>query len=130
MTWGYGKGRKSSEVGLGKRSRQLLHKFYRHLKASPDEQHVFVGRGGKPMTAEGQDKVLYRLRDAARHEGVRVGAHVRRHTFAFSYIEAGGDVFRLSRLLGHSSVATTQGYLTAFTSRNARKGPSVFDGME
>jgi site-specific recombinase XerD len=127
----HGKGRKSREVGLGKRSRQLLHKYvYRHRKASTQEQHVFVGKGGKPMAAEGLDRMLYRLRDAAGLHGVRVGAHVWRHTFAFSYIAAGGDVFRLSRLLGHSSVATTQGYLTAFTSRNARKGPSVFDSME
>jgi integrase/recombinase XerD len=72
--------------------------------------------------------MLYRLRDRAGLQGVRVGAHVWRHTHAYRYIAAGGDLFRLARLMGHSSVVVTQGYLTAFDSREARRGFSVLDG--
>jgi site-specific recombinase XerD len=73
--------------------------------------------------------MLYRLRDRAGLHGVRVGAHVWRHTYAFTYVALGGDVLRLSRLLGHTSVSTTQGYLTAFTASDARHGASVLDQM-
>jgi site-specific recombinase XerD len=39
----YGKGRKQREVGLGRKSRQLLHKYvYRYRQAPKEMQHVFV----------------------------------------------------------------------------------------
>jgi site-specific recombinase XerD len=126
----YGKGRKQREVGLGKRSRGLLHKWvHRHRVAPKEVQAVFVGRTQQQLRPEGLDRMLYRLRDRAGLQGVRVGAHVWRHTYAYNYVAAGGDVFRLSRLLGHSSVAVTQLYLSAFTARDARRGLSVLDQM-
>ncbi|HZC04850.1 MAG TPA: tyrosine-type recombinase/integrase [Ktedonobacterales bacterium] len=111
----HGKRDKWREVGLGKRSRQALHKYiYRERShyAERDEQRVFVGtRGRGPLTPNGLDQVLYALRDAAGREhfqGVRVRAHVFRHSFAVNYLAQGGDVFKLSRLMGHTSVTTTQ----------------------
>ncbi len=46
--------------------------------------------------------------------------HKFRHTFARSWLERGGEVYSLSRLLGHSSVKVTETYLEDFTSRQAR----------
>jgi integrase/recombinase XerD len=43
--------------------------------------------------------------------GVRFSPHTLRHTFAVSYLRAGGNLFYLSKILGHSSVTTTQKYL-------------------
>ena len=40
--------------------------------------------------------------------GVRFSPHTLRHTFAVSYLRAGGNLFYLSKILGHSSVTTTQ----------------------
>ncbi|HLW00993.1 MAG TPA: tyrosine-type recombinase/integrase [Ktedonobacterales bacterium] len=128
-----GKGRKQREVGLGNRARTLLHRYlFRHRQAPRDVSHVFVGRGDKPLTPEGLDRLLYRLRDRAGREhfqGVRVSAHTFRHNYAVSYLQNGGDVYKLSRLLGHSTVAVTDGYLKAFTARDARRGGSVLDKL-
>jgi site-specific recombinase XerD len=126
-----GKGRKIREVGLGRQSRSLLHRYLhraRHTRRV-DNQAVFVGRGGAGLRPEGLDRILYRLRDRAGLTGVKVGAHTFRHTYAYTYIALGGDVMRLSRLLGHTSVSTTQGYLTAFTASQARHGASVLDNL-
>jgi site-specific recombinase XerD len=127
-----GKGRKQREVGLGKRARQLLHRYiHRYRHARRDMAYVFIAKGGEALTPEGLDRLLYRLRDRAGREnfqGIRVSAHTFRHHHAVSYLQNGGDLFKLSRLLGHSTVSTTGGYLEAFNSRDARKGSeSVLD---
>jgi integrase/recombinase XerD len=43
------------------------------------------------------------------------GFHRLRHTFATSYLQNGGDVVRLSRVLGHAQVTTTVRYLHLVT---------------
>lgn len=125
-----GKGRKQREVGLGKKSRQLLHKYiHRFREADSNQQHVIVGKGGGPLQPEGLDRLLYHLRDRAGLQGRRISAHLLRHTYAVRYLEQGGDIYRLKVLMGHTSVSTTEGYLRAFTAKAARQGASVFDQL-
>ena len=127
----YGKGSKWREVGLGKSSRTILHRYLtRHRRAAQDEQHVFLNRHGKPLTVSGIDQLLERLNGWARLIGVRVSAHTFRHTFALNYLKNGGDIYRLSRLLGHTSVQVTEGYLRAFKQKDARNSPSVLDRLK
>jgi integrase/recombinase XerD len=42
---------------------------------------------------------------------VRIHPHGFRHYFACNFIRRGGDIYRLSRILGHNSIQTTQIYL-------------------
>lgn len=124
-----GKGRKERQVGLGKKSRNALHRYITRFRPNGCP-YVFVAHGGTALTPLGLDKLLHRLRDKAGVTGVRVSAHTFRHTFSTSYMEASGDVFRLSRLLGHESVTTTEGYLKAFQATAARRGGvSVLDRL-
>lgn len=43
--------------------------------------------------------------------GVRFSPHTMRHTFAVTFLRNGGDVYVLSRILGHSSITTTTKHL-------------------
>ncbi len=116
-----GKGRRQREVPLGKKARLAL---ARHLRSHAAEA-VFPGIGSAPLTPSGVDQILYRLYDKAgrqHYQGLKLGAHLFRHTFAVRFIEAGGDVYKLSRLMGHSQITTTEGYLRAVTARQARHG--------
>jgi len=128
-----GKGRRERQVGLGSKSRAELHRYiYRYRDAPSILRYVFVGHKGMRLGPNGLDQMLYRLRDWAgpeRFAGVRVSAHTFRHTMAVSYLERGGDVYVLSRLLGHSNITTTELYLKAFRSKSARRGLSVFDSF-
>jgi len=43
--------------------------------------------------------------------GVRCSFHTLRHTFAVNYLQRAGNLEFLRRILGHSSILTTQKYL-------------------
>jgi len=59
-------------------------------------------------------------------DGVKFSAYVFRHTFAKWYLEKGGNLFRLSREMGHSDVQITKIYLQDYPSREAYKDYADF----
>jgi integrase/recombinase XerD len=44
-------------------------------------------------------------------EGAHIHPHAMRHCFAVNYIRKNKDIYRLSRILGHASITTTQLYV-------------------
>lgn len=68
---------------------------------------VFPGEKNKPRSKPG---VQYPFKQAAERAGLpkALRFHDLRHTFASHWVLDGGDIFRLSRILGHSSVVVTQ----------------------
>jgi site-specific recombinase XerD len=126
VAWQTSKGQKGREVGLGADTARALGRYLRLGRpalASRQETTLWLNRFGQPITRSGLDQALYELRDHAgreRFQGVRVSAHTFRHSFALAFLKATGDVYRLSRLLGHSSVSVTEHYLRSFRARDAR----------
>lgn len=123
-----GKGRKERQVPLGNDARQALYRYLTHWRRGRDP-YVFHNRANGRLTPDGLDQMLYRLRDWSGITGVRCSAHTFRHTFALEYLRQGGDIYRLSHLLGHASVAVTEVYLRAFKVHEARQGVRVFDDL-
>lgn len=130
-----GKGRKERRVGISPELSTLLWKYvnkYRH-PLNPDEPMLFLstGRGnvGRPFGRGGMGGLMARLKKKMGIDDVRLSAHTFRHTFAKMYLEEGGDVFSLSRELGHSDIKTTQRYLEDFSSDNARKHHNEFSPL-
>ncbi len=118
-----GKGKHEREIGITPTTAKYLWKYVKvHRRpAWPDEQRLFLGRRGTPLTPSGVDQALYRIRDEIGITGVRMSAHTFRHSFARIWLENGGELYSLSRLLGHSSVQVTEVYLRDFESRQARQ---------
>jgi site-specific recombinase XerD len=74
---------------------------------------VFGARDGGRLKHRNALRQHYLLLTAA---GVsKCGFHRLRHTFATSYLRHGGEVVRLSRILGHSELDTTMKYVHMLT---------------
>ncbi len=130
----FGKGSKEREVGLGPNAARALWRYmhqYRSMLVKSDfEHHVFLGRDGSPLTRNGLYQALERIGQRANITGVRLSPHTFRHTFARAWLENGGEIFKLSRVLGHSEMQTTQIYLRDFQSREARIDHAAFSPVE
>ncbi len=74
----------------------------------PMERRVFLSLGGRGFGEESLYSVFRRM---ARKAQVQGGPHRLRHTAAVTMLKAGGDIFTVGRVLGHSRLETTKGYL-------------------
>jgi len=128
-----GKGKKQREIGLGRVARMALRRYVTRYRRPDDrsDTHVFIARTGLPLTVSGLGQLIVRLGKKAGITGVRVSPHTFRHGFACAYLIAGGDLYKLSRLMGHTSVKVTERYLGAIKARQARQGGySVLDHLK
>ncbi len=125
-----GKGRKEREIGIYPEMSKLLWKYIHKYRkpADPDETALFIGRG-KPLQSTGVHSIMKRIQKASGLEDIKFSAHVFRHTFSKMYLARGGDLFKLSRELGHSDVNTTKMYLEDFGSTEARKDHDSFSPL-
>jgi integrase/recombinase XerD len=126
-----GKGLKQREVPLGKLSRQLLEEYIQiYRPADAKTQCVFLGHNYKSLTTSGLAQAFNRWEKRAKITGVRCSPHDCRHTYAINYLMQDGDVYMLSRLMGHASVSTTEMYLRAVKAIQARThSKSVLDHL-
>lgn len=114
----HGKGRKERVVPKSPFVGKWLTKYmavrnsrFEYKLAAPN---VFLSKNGKPLTEEGIAKFLKNTAKAVGvNPNVRVSPHTLRHAFCQQQLKNGLDLYSLSRLMGHSSVAITQRYLNS-----------------
>lgn len=114
----FGKGEKERVVPFGSRATKALKHyldFYRPEEA--ETTAFFVNRDGSAMTGNTVKMMFTRLR--VRAELPRLHPHLLRHTFATSYLMAGGDVFSLQAILGHTTLEMTRRYVNLASSHVA-----------
>jgi site-specific recombinase XerD len=117
-----GKGRKEREVGIGNKARLAIQRYvHQYRRAAPDYPYVFISRRREEFTPGGLDQLLGKLERWSGISGVRCSAHTFRHTFAVNYLLHGGDIYALSRLLGHGDTKTTEIYLRAMKQSQVRR---------
>lgn len=64
--------------------------------------------GAQVLSTKTMGNAIARLAEAAGVENI--GPHGLRHTFAANFLMNGGDIFTLSRILGHKNITSTQIY--------------------
>ncbi len=106
---GGAKGSKGRVVFLGKTTRRSL---WRYLASRADGEDpdapLFLGKLHRRMNKGVLRQMIARLGEKA--GVVHTHPHRFRHTFAITYLRAGGDVFTLQALLGHRTLEMVQHY--------------------
>ncbi len=92
---------------------------YSRFRKSGESAWWQATRGGKPLTDNGVEQIINRVGRCAGIKGVRCSPHTFRHTFAVSYLRAGGDVRHLQEIMGHTSLKALEGYLRMINAEDA-----------
>jgi integrase/recombinase XerD len=87
---------------------------YFALKAT--DNYYFLSFHGRQLTNSGVEHMV--KRHAQGINGIRASPHTCRHFFAQQQVIMGTDVYTISRLLGHESIAITQTYLNSLRDRD------------
>lgn len=123
-----GKGGRERIVPIGETAARAA----RGLAPAGGLGYVFISRGrGRPLTRAGLKLLVGRL---AHRAGVASAhPHRFRHTFALTFLRAGGDIYSLQRILGHSSLVMVQRYLALaqgdITAAHRRASPVAAWGL-
>lgn len=122
------KNRKTRTVNIGD---NLIASLNEYLQSTPSlfseslftrQFHPFI-----PMSAGG---VSWAINAIVKRSGIkkRVNLHSLRHTFAVHFLNFGGTIYRLQKLLGHSTMITTINYLQ-YANLHDSKNISILDKL-
>jgi integrase/recombinase XerD len=103
-----GKGPKEREVGISPTTAKFIWKYIHLHRVAADDAvtTLFTNFAGHALRPSGVEKLIKRMKDAAGITDISVTAHKFRHTFARTWLERGGEVYSLSRLMGLGSWVT------------------------
>jgi site-specific recombinase XerD len=108
-----GKGGKRRVVGVDAGTVAIIGRWVeaRRKRGISNSSPLFCSLSGRPMD---QSYVRHLLPRLARKAGIerRVHAHGLRHAFAVDLVRSGAPLYVVRDALGHSSIATTQVYLS------------------
>lgn len=104
-----GKGGKARWVPFSLELRRLL---WRYLKMRPQVgPYLFATRSGLGVQERNYRRDLKEWLKMLGFKSGRLSPHTFRHYFAVTYLSGGGDLYTLSKILGHSSLQVTEVYL-------------------
>ncbi len=105
----FGKGSKERFVNMGELTRRKVESYLTTYRSDAEAAaHAFLALSGSryrkhgPLTVSGLEQLFKKLVKAADITNFRATPHDARHYYATSWIRRGGDVFVLSKTLGHA----------------------------
>lgn len=119
----WGKGAKERVIPIHPRAvaslREYLEKARAHFVRDSDEKGLFLNMRGRPLTRQGLWLIF---KDYVEKAGLPpdITPHTLRHSFATHMLDRNADLINVQKLLGHTSISTTQVY-THVSSERLRK---------
>jgi integrase/recombinase XerC len=110
-----GKRNKERYVFFGQKAKEAI-RDYLSLRGMPAEGYLFLNHRGNKLSTRG---VQFILEDMQKRMGMekKITPHKFRHTFATDLLNEGADIRYVQEMLGHSSLSSTQIYLSVTKDR-------------
>lgn len=105
------KNRRQQIIPLSHTLAQILQDYILVRGGEPDE-YLFCNEYGEKASERTYQQLVRRYN--IKRNVNKTSCHLFRHTFAKSWILAGGDMFRLQKILGHSDLTVTKEYVQMF----------------
>ena len=102
ITIEHGKGGKSRQVFIGRRTRKELNRYIKQRKGLINSAPLFVTDEGTPLSYWGLRQIIRRC--AKRANVPEPGAHDFRRAFCLALLRQGIDLVSISRLMGHKDI--------------------------
>lgn len=107
---------KTKETRILPLSRETTRELYRYERIRGDwgGDRLFPNQDGERLNTDGFRSALRKICKRAglsKTDAELVHPYAFRHTFAYNYLMAGGDVFKLQEILGHTDLAMTRRYV-------------------
>lgn len=120
------KNKKQYIIPMSRSLAKILQEYLLFRKGEPDDYVFCTVEGGQLNT----NTIESNIRRYNLSRGVaKTSIHLFRHTFSKKWILAGGDIFRLQRILGHSSLDIVKEYMNMF-SDDLKNGFNEFNPLE
>lgn len=120
------KNRREQIIPISRTLKDIL-KEYMKYREGEDNDFLFCNVNGEQLSGNG---LKLAIRKYNRKRGVnKTSVHLFRHTFAKKWILNGGDVFRLQKMLGHSSMEIVREYVNMF-SDDLKRDFDIFNPLE
>lgn len=105
------KNRRQQMIPLSNSLSEILRE-YLDIRGGEADDYLFCNNYGQQASNRTFQTLVYRYN--VKRNVNKTSCHAFRHTFAKQWILAGGDVFRLQKILGHSDLSVTKEYVNMF----------------
>jgi len=113
-------------IPISRELSKVLLEYLEYRKGDP-EDYLFCNKYSKKLTPNAA-KIAIRKYNRRRGVG-KTSIHLFRHTFAKKWILAGGDIFRLQKVLGHKSLDMVREYVEMF-GQDLKKDFGKFNALD
>lgn len=120
------KNNKQQIIPLSRTLSQILMEYLEYRKGT-SEDYIFCSAYGQKLNVNSLEHSISKYNQ--RRGITKTSIHLFRHTFAKKWILAGGDIFRLQKILGHSSLDVVKEYVYMF-SNDLQKDFDKFNALE
>lgn len=99
-----------------------------HPNATKDD-YIFVGETGNPIHYRNVNRTLRCMLERANCKNQNISVHSLRHTFASFLVSNDVNIFTVSKLLGHSSIRTTETVYAEMLEKSNANAVNIFSNI-
>lgn len=122
------KGKRDRYVYFSQIMQRQLRRWLQYKDRYVECDYLFCTKGGNPILIRTFEK---KLREYGKRIGLKeICPHQLRNNFAKRFLMSGGNIFTLSKILGHSSVKVTESAYLDLTDADIRKNYQQFSPLQ